>query len=127
MFRRIGPHLEDYIPNIDNLILTGNHIEELGDLDPLISLENLTCLSLLHNPVTAKAHYRLYVIHKLPQLHLLDFRKVRMKERDEASSLFKSKKGKELQKEIMKRAKTFVPGAAIPNAPKRNKQTMKKE
>lgn len=72
--------------------------------------------------MTAKAHYRLYVIYKLPQVNLLDFRKIRMKERKEAASLFKSKKGKELQKEIMKRAKTFVPGAAIPNTPKRNKK-----
>lgn len=55
----------------------------------------------------------------MPQLRLLDFRKVRMKEREEATALFKSKKGKELQKEILKRAKTFVPGANIPNIPKR--------
>lgn len=38
-----------------------------------------------------------------------------MKEREEAKALFKSKKGKELQKEILKRAKTFVPGGNLPN------------
>lgn len=108
--------MEEYIPNLESLILTGNHLEELSDIDPLVTLENLTTLSLLHNPVTAKQHYRLYVIYKLPNLRLLDFRKIKMKERQEAKNLFKSKKGKEIQKEIAKRAKTFVPGANIPNA-----------
>ncbi|KAJ8969959.1 hypothetical protein NQ314_001482 [Rhamnusium bicolor] len=110
---RIGEHLEEYIPNLESLILTGNQIDELGDVDPLISLDKLTTLSLMHNPITAKQHYRLYVIYKLPQLKLLDFRKIKMKERDEAKTLFKSKKGKEMQKEITKRSKTFVPGGNI--------------
>ncbi|KAJ8946822.1 hypothetical protein NQ318_002101 [Aromia moschata] len=115
---RIGEHLEEYIPNMESLILTGNQIDELGDIDPLVSLEKLTTLSLLHNPITAKQHYRLYVIYKLPQLKLLDFRKIKMKERDEAKALFKSKKGKEMQKEISKRAKTFIPGGNMSNIAK---------
>lgn len=89
---------------MESLILTGNHIDELGDIDPLVTLENLTTLSLLHNPVTAEANYRLYVIFKLPQLRLLDFRKIRMKEREEAKALFRSKKGKESLKEISNRS-----------------------
>lgn len=93
-------------------------MEELGDIDPLVTLENLSSLSLLHNPITAKAHYRLYVVYKLPQLRLLDFRKIKMKEREEARALFKSKKGKEIQKEISKRAKMFVPGGSLPNVAK---------
>ncbi|XP_018325827.1 U2 small nuclear ribonucleoprotein A' [Agrilus planipennis] len=124
---RIAEHLEEYVPNIESIILTGNHIEELGDLDPLISLEKLTCLSLLHNPVTAKPHYRLYVAYKFPQLKLLDFRKIKMKEREEAKALFKSKKGKELQKEYSKKSKTFVPGANIPSSNQRlSEQEIKK-
>ncbi|KAF5284337.1 hypothetical protein FQA39_LY04630 [Lamprigera yunnana] len=115
---RIGTHLEEHIPNLESLILTGNHVEELADLDPLCTLEKLNCLSLLHNPVTAKAHYRLYLIYKIPQLRVLDFRKVKLKERDEAKNLFKSRKGKELQKEILKRAKTFVPGQSVNTTPK---------
>jgi U2 small nuclear ribonucleoprotein A' len=115
---RIGEHLEEYIPNLESLVLTGNHLEELGDIEPLNTLEKLTCLSLLHNPITSKQHYRLYLIYKLPQLRLLDFRKVSMKEREEAKTLFKSKKGKEIRKEIGKRAKTFVPGGATNNIAK---------
>lgn len=78
----------------------------------------MTSLSLLHNPITAKQHYRLYIVYKFPQLRLLDFRKIKMKEKEEARALFKSKKGKELQKEISKRVKTFVPGSNLPNAAK---------
>lgn len=121
-FSRVGEHLEEYIPNLESLILTGNHLEELADIESLATLEKLTALSLLHNPITSKQHYRLYLIYKLPQLRLLDFRKISMKEREEAKVLFKSKKGKEIRKEIGKRAKTFVPGGSNSNYAK-NKGT----
>lgn len=41
-----------------------------------------------------------------------------MKEKEEAKNLFKSKKGKEIQKEINKRAKTFIPGGNMNNVAK---------
>jgi U2 small nuclear ribonucleoprotein A' len=53
----------------------------------------------------------------------LDFRKIKQNERDAANKLFHSKKGKEIQKEIQKKAKMFVPGANIPdNRPKGKKE-----
>ena len=52
---------------------------------------------------------------KFPELRLLDFRKIKQKEREEANTLFKSKKGKEMQKEITRKAKTFVPGGNMPD------------
>jgi U2 small nuclear ribonucleoprotein A' len=45
-------------------------------------------LSLLHNPVSRLADYRLYVIHLLPHLHSLDFAKVKPKEREAALMQF---------------------------------------
>lgn len=42
---------------------------------------------------------------RFPKLRLLDFRKIRQKDRQEANELFKSKKGKEILKEIAKKAK----------------------
>jgi U2 small nuclear ribonucleoprotein A' len=39
-------------------------------------------------------------------------------EREVANTIFKSKKGKELQKEIAKKSKTFVPGAGLPDTTK---------
>lgn len=55
--------------------------------------------------------FRAYVAFKLPELRLLDFRKIKQKERDDANALFKSKKGKE----ITRKAKTFVPGGNMPD------------
>jgi len=98
--QKIADNLGEQLPNLEWLILTGNMIEELGDIDALASVSNLECLCLLNNPITTKQHYRLYVIHKLPKLRLLDFRKVKLRERQEAHELFKGKKGKQLEKEI---------------------------
>lgn len=111
--RRIAETLKDTLPNLESVILTGNNIQELGDLEPLSHLPKLQTLSLLMNPVSTKPHYREYIAFKFPNLRLLDFRKIKQKERKEAQVLFKSKKGKELHKEITKRAKTFVPGAGL--------------
>lgn len=106
---KIGENLEQHIPNLETLILTGNMMQELGDIDPLATLPNLKFLSLLQNPVAHLQHYRAYVVYKLPQLKVLDFKKIKLKEKKEATALFKSKKGKELQKSIVKKSK-FTPG-----------------
>ncbi|XP_053971067.1 probable U2 small nuclear ribonucleoprotein A' isoform X2 [Hylaeus volcanicus] len=81
---RIGEGLEHCIPNLETLMLTGNMIQELGDLEPLT---------------------------QFPQLRLLDFRKIKMKEREAAIAYFRSKKGKEMVREIAKKAKTQATGA----------------
>ncbi|KAM3925712.1 U2 small nuclear ribonucleoprotein A' [Leptodactylus fuscus] len=110
---RIGEGLEQVLPNLTELILTNNNILELGDLDNLSTLKNLTYLCLLRNPVINKRHYRLYVIYKVPQVRVLDFQKVRLAERQEAASMFKGKRGAQLAKDIAKRSKTFTPGAGL--------------
>ncbi|XP_031424559.1 U2 small nuclear ribonucleoprotein A' [Clupea harengus] len=110
---RIGENLEQSLPSMKELILTNNNIQELGDLDPLATVKTLTLLSLLRNPVTNKKHYRLYVISKIPQVRVLDFQKVKLKERQEAEKMFKGKRGAQLAKDIAKRTKTFTPGAVL--------------
>lgn len=57
---------------------------------------------------------------RFPKLRLLDFRKIRQKDRQAALELFKSKQGKELLKEIAKKAKAAAanPAAADSNNPK---------
>lgn len=97
---RIGENLHEPLPALETLVLTNNQIQNLGDLDPLASLKNLTYLSLMKNPVTVKRHYRLYIIHRIPQLRVLDFRRIRQKERHAAQQLFKGKRGKQLEKEV---------------------------
>uniref|UniRef100_A0A3Q1B0C6 U2A'/phosphoprotein 32 family A C-terminal domain-containing protein n=1 Tax=Amphiprion ocellaris TaxID=80972 RepID=A0A3Q1B0C6_AMPOC len=109
---RIGENLEQSLPSLTELVLTNNNIQELGDLDPLATVKTLTLLSLLRNPVTNKKHYRLYVINKIPQIRVLDFQKVKLKERQEAEKMFKGKRGAQLAKDIARRTKTFTPGVA---------------
>ncbi|XP_034437591.1 U2 small nuclear ribonucleoprotein A' isoform X2 [Hippoglossus hippoglossus] len=109
---RVGENLEQSLPSLSELVLTNNNIQELGDLDPLASVKTLSLLSLLRNPVTNKKHYRLYVISKIPQIRVLDFQKVKLKERQEAEKMFKGKRGAQLAKDIAKRTKTFTPGVA---------------
>ncbi|XP_050536505.1 U2 small nuclear ribonucleoprotein A' [Daktulosphaira vitifoliae] len=117
---RIADNLEQCLPNLESLILTGNQIQELGDLDPLATLPKLKMLSLLHNPVTSKEHYRLYVAHKIPQVRILDFRKVKLKEYEAAKTLFKGKEGKELKKKLVKKSNQFVPGEGLLEGRKTN-------
>nr|XP_042129571.1 U2 small nuclear ribonucleoprotein A' [Peromyscus maniculatus bairdii] len=118
-FSRIGEGLDQALPCLTELILTNNSLVELGDLDPLASLKSLTYLSILRNPVTNKKHYRLYVIYKVPQVRVLDFQKVKLKERQEAEKMFKGKRGAQLAKDIARRSKTFNPGAGLPTDKKK--------
>ncbi|KAL2911932.1 U2 snRNP complex subunit [Polyrhizophydium stewartii] len=128
----LDPSLHKYIPSLRVLILANNNLAELGDLDMLMGFEHLEVLSLIDNPVAAKKHYRHYVIHRCPKVRILDFRRVREKERDEALALFSGKKGTALLKSLSKTAAvsaaaeaaaataagdaTFVPGEGIPGA-----------
>ncbi|KAK3091945.1 hypothetical protein FSP39_023896 [Pinctada imbricata] len=114
---RIAENLEESLPALDTLILSNNNMLELGDLDALSTVKNLKHLSLLRNPVQAKKHYRLYVIHKVPQLRVLDFQRIRQKEREAAGKLFRGKKGTALAADIGKRSKTFTPGEKLPDKP----------
>ncbi|KAK8390262.1 hypothetical protein O3P69_010150 [Scylla paramamosain] len=107
---RISDSLCESLPNLQSLFLTNNLVQELADLDSLAGLKKLEYVSFLGNPVTTRDHYRLYLINKVPQVRVVDFRRVRLREREMAKKLFKSKLGKEIQKEA-KKARTFVPGA----------------
>lgn len=119
---RINPNIGEFLPKLHTLVLTNNRLVNLVEIDPLASLPKLQFLSLLDNNITKKPNYRLYVIHKLRSLRLLDFKKVRNKERLEARNLFSSK---EVEEEAKKESvKTFVPGE-VENAskPVEEKQT----
>jgi len=117
---KIGPNLSESLPKIETLILTTNRIVTLADLDPLSDLSTLRTLSVLDNVVSKKPNYRYYVIHKLPDLKILDFRKIKRKERVESERLFgppvrKSKINKKGGKQAP--AKTFIPGEPAVAAP----------
>ncbi|OAY80466.1 U2 small nuclear ribonucleoprotein A' [Ananas comosus] len=107
------PHLNrlEFLPKLHTLVLTNNRLVNLVEIDPLASLKNLQFLSLLDNNITKKPNYRLYVIHKLKHLRLLDFKKVKQKERIEAGKLFASKEAEEEAKKVS--TKTFTPGEVV--------------
>jgi U2 small nuclear ribonucleoprotein A' len=111
---RINPKIGEFLPKLHTLVLTNNRLVNLNEIDPLASFPKLQFLSLLDNNITKKPNYRLYVIHKLKSLRLLDFKKVKQKERVEAAKMFASKEAEEeARKESVK---TFVPGE-VPETP----------
>lgn len=87
------------MPNLKRLILTGNKVSNLKEIDSLGSLSKLEMLSLIDNPVSKNPHYRLYVVHRIPSLRVLDYRKVKDAERREAEKIFSGKEGGELVEE----------------------------
>jgi U2 small nuclear ribonucleoprotein A' len=50
----VQPALAKSIPNLRNLVLAGNNLAELADLDVLGTFTRLTHLVLADNPVTKK-------------------------------------------------------------------------
>jgi len=119
---KIALGLSESLPKLDTLILTNNRLVNLSDLDPLSDLTTLKTLSLIDNVVTKKPYYRLYVIHKLPNLRLLDFKKIKEKERAESVKMFGvpvkvvKKKGKK-QQQPQQQQNTFTPGQTPSAAP----------
>eukprot|EP00049_Salpingoeca_infusionum_P018594 m.357933 g.357933 ORF g.357933 m.357933 type:complete len:254 (-) comp17990_c0_seq1:107-868(-) len=104
------------LPSLREVILTNNHLASLADLSPLFECKGISTLSLLRNPVTAVANYRLFVIYHLPALKLLDFTKVTQKERDQAAAMFGGDAGDERVQEILKESKISQPVAAVKEA-----------
>lgn len=104
MNNRISRIAEDAfhpLPNLCSVILTGNKLEKLVDLEPLTQLKTLQRLSLLENPVTKVKHYRPYMINKCSKtLRILDFSRIKDKERKAAGLLFAGDRGKRLLEEI---------------------------
>lgn len=84
----IQPTIAQSIPNLHTLVLTGNSIANLSELDPLSGFSELTFLSLIDNPVTSKDYYRSWVIWRNPHIRVLDFQKVKDAERTRAKELF---------------------------------------
>uniref|UniRef100_A0A452R149 Small nuclear ribonucleoprotein polypeptide A' n=2 Tax=Carnivora TaxID=33554 RepID=A0A452R149_URSAM len=118
---RIGEGLDQALPCLTELILTNNSLVELVSRmgGGMLALCYSFSYSILRNPVTNKKHYRLYVIYKVPQVRVLDFQKVKLKERQEAEKMFKGKRGAQLAKDIARRSKTFNPGAGLPTDKKK--------
>ncbi|KAL0694545.1 hypothetical protein Bca4012_061725 [Brassica carinata] len=106
---RINPNIGEFLPKLHTLVLTNNRLVNLVEIDPLASVPKLQYLSLLDNNITKKPNYRLYVIHKLKSLRVLDFIKVKAKERVKAAALFSSKEAEEEVKKVSREEVQKVP------------------
>lgn len=118
-----GKNLGRNVPNIRELVLTDNRISGLHEISNIaMGCRKLEFLTLVGNPVTRRQHYRLYTIHKIPTLKVLDFVKVKQGERDRAKRLAMSAAGAALEGDVKVEAreaaklaptsdtKTFIPG-----------------
>lgn len=111
-------NLKKNLPKLINMVLTNNRIAGLHEVASIgDGCPNLQFLSLVGNPVVRRQHYRLYTIHKIPTLKVLDFCKVKQSERDKAQRLARSAAGAALEGDVKfeakESAKTFVPGEGI--------------
>ncbi|KAG7388906.1 U2 small nuclear ribonucleoprotein A' [Phytophthora pseudosyringae] len=96
---KIQENLAEAIANLEFLMLTGNRIAQFSEVDHLACFTKLDTLSLSGNPVTKRKYYREYVIYKLPQLHVLDFQRIRPRDREAANAFFNSVVGQRAVKE----------------------------
>lgn len=86
---RFSDNLGRAFPSLETLALNNNGLVTLKELEPLAALKTLTSLSLVDNLVTKQKGYRSFVIALLPNLRLLDYKKVKQAERKEAQSAAK--------------------------------------
>ncbi|CEL52219.1 U2 small nuclear ribonucleoprotein A' OS=Neosartorya fumigata (strain ATCC MYA-4609 / Af293 / CBS 101355 / FGSC A1100) GN=lea1 PE=3 SV=1 [Rhizoctonia solani AG-1 IB] len=90
----IAPSIATSAPRLRTIVLTNNMITELADLKPLGTLKHLEFLSLLGNPVREKKHYREWVIWTCASsLRVLDFQRIKDKERKSCKALFVTAEG----------------------------------
>eukprot|EP00126_Sphaerothecum_destruens_P010014 Sdes_comp20656_c0_seq1m15950 len=98
---KIEPNLSKNLPNLVCLVAANNGFTELGQLKELEGFANsLEFISLIRNPVTNKKYYRNYLIHLLPKLRVIDFSRVKTKEREETKLLFSGSSGAALLREL---------------------------
>ena len=84
----IEPNFAEVCPKLDSLILTNNRLARLEDIDQLGTCHTLQRLYLMGNLVCNLTDYRLYTIHRIPSLKVLDFQMVTLAEREAALKLF---------------------------------------
>lgn len=89
----ISPSIHLSAPNLATLVFTNNQIAELGDLEPLQHLRFLQYLSLLGNPVRERKWYREWLAFRIKSLRVLDYTRIRDKERDTAKAVFLTEDG----------------------------------
>uniref|UniRef100_A0A1I7XTY6 Probable U2 small nuclear ribonucleoprotein A' n=1 Tax=Heterorhabditis bacteriophora TaxID=37862 RepID=A0A1I7XTY6_HETBA len=114
----IQQDIGEKLPNLKTLALTNNNICELGDIDPLAGCKKLEYVTFIGNPITHKENYRAYIIFRLPTVRVIDFKRIRLAEREAAKRLFKGKRGQKAREAILR-------SGAAPDANKENDENIK--
>ena len=86
---RISEGLGKALPKLDTLVLTNNQLSTLTELEPLAHCPTITSLVLVDNAVTKVPDYRAFVIALLPRLKALDYKRVKLAERQAAEGAFR--------------------------------------
>eukprot|EP00536_Pseudo-nitzschia_multiseries_P007422 jgi/Psemu1/195603/e_gw1.175.116.1 len=92
------------LPNLQYLDLSYNQISKLSEVSNL---------GKAYNAARRRQHYRLYTIHSIPSLKVLDHQRITQTERDRARRLAGSAAGAALESDVQDEAgqqKTFTPG-----------------
>jgi len=110
---RLADDLGAAFPNLETLVLSNNQIGTLKELDALAGLPSVEMLSLVDNAVTKQQHYRAFVISRMPNLRVLDYKKVKPAEREAAVSMYGAIAKPE---RTASAANTFEPGGATATA-----------
>lgn len=98
---KIEPNFAMNCQYFENLILTNNKISNITEIDNIASCKTLVRLSLVDNLVTKIKYYRQYVIFKMPNLRVLDFQKIKKRERIAANEFFSTKEGQSLIEDLV--------------------------
>ncbi|GAA5897053.1 hypothetical protein JCM6882_007342 [Rhodosporidiobolus microsporus] len=89
--RTVSPSVPTSLPNLETLVLTNSALPKeslpaLGDtLGRCRKLESLSCKGA---PVQGAEHYKEWIVFRCEKLRVLDFERVRQKDRDAARALF---------------------------------------
>lgn len=115
---RVVQNLGKLLPKLETLVLTNNKLSKLKDLKSLSGIPTLTHVVLMGNPVAKLADYRLFCVHRMPLLKVLDFQKIKEAERQAAKAKFGELKLEEEEEqpedEVMEdKGNTFEPGEAL--------------
>lgn len=86
--------LADKLPHLNSLSLINNRISKFSDVKALSDFKELKNLALLGNSIRDLDNYRYFMIWLIPSLKVLDFKKVKQKEVEEAKNLFGPHKSK---------------------------------
>jgi len=109
------------VPNLRNLVLTNNKVTGLQAIANIGSAwSHLEFLTLVGNPVVRREHYRLYTVVKIPSLKVLDFVKVKEKERDCARRLEVSAVGAVLEGDVRLESKEWGGNIVMSETKQRN-------